>query len=1168
MSKKEIAPEKHEHAHSGFVHLHVHSEYSVLDGQSKIYEILDRCERYGMRACALTDHGALFGALEFYQAARKKGIKPIIGSELYVAKGSRFEKSGRAGQSNNHFLLLCESDEGYHNLCKLSSYGYTEGFHYKPRVDLELLVKHKAGLIATSACLAGEIPQFLLNDNVDAANESIKKYVEIYGRDNFLIELMDHGLPEQIKINPILAELAEHHGLMIIATNDCHYTDKEDSVSHEALLAIQTQATLDQEDRFRFPTPEFYFRSGEEMAERFKQFPAAITNTEKVAARCNVELKVGGQLVPHYVPPAGFEKEAYLRHLVTEGLNERYANAPSADFVARANFELDIIVQMGFTDYFLVVWDLIAFARSKGIPVGPGRGSGAGSLVAYALKITNIDPMRYGLLFERFLNPERISMPDFDLDFCYNRRGEVIEYARAKYGQNNVSQIITFGRMKARQAVRNVGRVLGMPYSDVDRLAKLITDDPAAKITLKEAAEQEPEIQKLIKDDPNVERLWQLATRLEGTIGNCGTHAAGVVICDQPLVDHVPLFQAAGSDVVATQFEMKGVEEVGLLKMDFLGLRTLTVVHDAVRFIRENRGIEIDIDNLEPNDAKAYAVLRSGKTMGIFQLESSGMRDLAKRIGLESLEEICALIALYRPGPMQLKDEYIANKHKPERIKYDHPLLEPILRETYGVALYQEQVMQIVQAVAGFTLGQADILRRAMGKKKADLMAEQRDKFVQGAVANGIDETVAGTLFNKIEQFAGYGFNKSHSMAYAFVAYQTAFLKANYPAEFNAALLTSESGNLDKVGIYVEECRRLGIEVLPPDVNSSYAGFTVESNNIRFGLGAVKNVGAGPVEAITSERDTNGPYKDVFDFCSRIDSRLINKRVIESLNKAGAFASTGWNRRQVEQVLDAAISEGQLSQRERESGQTSLLDLMGGGGSGTAPMHGKPNIGEWPENELLQFEKEMLGLYVSSHPLAKHAKLLERYSSHSIAAFKDLREGTEVVVGGLIGNVKQHVTQRGNKKMAFIVLETLEGPCEVTIFPELYEQKGGLIVPDMGVMICARINFRNDEPGLVASDIIPIEEAASRLTKAVHIRLTTLGLDEALIERLAVVLGERPGKCDVYLHCVTPDHEDVTVHATSACKVAPSQELYDEIEQLLGEDTLWFSGGNGLPRHE
>ncbi|MCC6490724.1 MAG: DNA polymerase III subunit alpha [Candidatus Hydrogenedentes bacterium] len=1154
---------------AGFVHLHVHSEYSVLDGASRVSEIIDRCQRYGMEACALTDHGALFGALDFYSAARKAGVKPIIGAELYVAKGSRFDKSARtSGGSNNHFLLLCENETGYHNLCRLSSLGYLEGFHYKPRIDLELIEKHKEGLIATSACLAGEIPQYLMHDDLDAANEAIKKYIAIFGRDNFLIELMDHGMPEQRKINPVLAEMAEHHGLMLIATNDCHYTDKEDAEPHEALLAIQTAATLDQEDRFKFPSSEFYFCSGEIMKERFKEYPQALTNTLRVAERCNLELDLNKHLIPRYVPPDGMNKEEYLRRLVQLGLEDRYEGTPSEVHLERADFELGVIEKMGFVDYFLVVWDLINFARSKGIPVGPGRGSGAGSLVAYALKITNIDPMRYGLLFERFLNPERVTMPDFDLDFCYNRRGEVIEYARAKYGSENVSQIITFGRMKAKQAVRNVGRVLGMPYGDVDRIAKLIPDDPGMKVTLKSALEQEPELQRMVKEDPEIQRMWHLATRLEGTIGTCGTHAAGVVICDQPLTDHVPLFQAAGSDIVATQFEMKGVEEVGLLKMDFLGLRTLTVVHDAVRFVKENRGIDLDIDNLEPNDKKAYALLRSGKTMGVFQLESSGMRDLAKRIGLESLEEICALIALYRPGPMQLKDQYIESKHQPEKVKYDHPLLEPILKETYGVALYQEQVMQIVQAIAGFSLGQADILRRAMGKKKADLMAEQRDKFVQGAKANRIDATLAEALFGKIEQFAGYGFNKSHSMAYAYVAYQTAFLKANFAAEFMAALLTSESGNLDKVGIYVEECRRIGITVLPPDVNGSYTGFTVEGDCIRFGMGAIKNVGEGPVGAITRERDANGPFKDLFDFCGRIDSRMVNRRVIESLNKAGAFASTGWNRRQVEASLDAALSEGQLSQKERAAGQTSLLDLMGGGEDAQETVHQKPDIPEWPENELLAFEKEMLGLYVSSHPLAKHARTLERFTSHSLDSFAELREGTEVVIGGLIGTVKHHTTARGNKRMAFITLETLEGPCEVTVFPELYEAKSGLLVTDLPVMLTASVNFRNDEPGLIAQDIIPIEAAEEKLTRAVHIRLATVGLDDIILQQLAEILGARPGKCDVYLHCVTPEMDDVTVHATDACKVAASQELTAQVEDLLGEETLWFSGGNGLPRHE
>ncbi len=1150
---------------AGFVHLHVHSEYSVLDGASKVQDLVARCKEYGMRACALTDHGSLFGAVDFYTTAKRAGIKPIIGSELYVAKGSRFERQARStGSGYTHCLLLCENEEGYHNLCRLSTLGYTEGFHYRPRIDLDLLARHKEGLIATSACLAGEIPQRLLKNDLDGAEAAVKRYLDIFGRDHFLIELMDHGLPEQQRVNPLLAQLAQRHGLMLIATNDCHYTDREDSEAHEALLAIQTNANLNDEKRFKFETNQFYFASPDEMRAKFPEWPEAISNTEKVADRCNCDLPLHKHLIPKFVPPEGLAPEQYLRDLVRLGLEERYNGAPLPEHIARADYELGVIEQMGFVDYFLVVWDLIAHARSKGIPVGPGRGSGAGSLVAYALRITNVDPLRYGLLFERFLNPERVSMPDFDLDFCYTRRGEVIEYVREKYGSDNVSQIITFGRMLAKQAVRNVGRVLGMSYADVDRIAKLVPDE--LKIKLKDAYEREPEIQRLVKEDSTIARLWSLATRLEGTIGTTGTHAAGVVICDEPLTNHVALFQAAGSDIVATQVEMKGVEEVGLLKMDFLGLRTLTVVHDAVRFVKQNRGITIDIDNLEPTDRKTYALLRSGQTMGVFQLESSGMRDLAKRIGLESIEEICALIALYRPGPMQLKDQYIACKHDSSKLVYDHPLLEPILRETYGVALYQEQVMQVVQAVAGFTLGQADILRRAMGKKKADLMAQQRDLFVEGAKKNGIDTKTADLLFQKIEQFAGYGFNKSHSMAYAVVAYQTAFLKANYPAEFMAALLSSESGNLDKTGVYVEECRRLGIEVLPPDVNSSDRAFAVEGDRIRFGMAGIKNVGENAVVAIIAERDANGPFKDIFDFCTRIDSRQVNRRVIESLNRAGAFASTGWGRRQVEDSLDAALGEGQLSQRERDSGQTSLFDLVADAG---APVERqKPDVPEWPEGELLAFEKEMLGLYVSSHPLAKHSKTLERFTSAGIADIPSLRENQEVVLGGMISNVKHYTTQRG-KKMAFITLETLEGSCELTVFSDIYEQRAGLLVSEMIVIIPAKANHRNDEVSLLAQDIFPIEEAEEKFTRATHIRINTATVDDITLKSLAELLGENPGKCDVYLHCQTPHDGEVVVHATHACLVNPSATLRAKVATLLNDDeAVWCSLGNNLPRHE
>ena len=1146
---------------AGFVHLHVHSEYSVLDGASKIKEILERCNEYGMRACALTDHGALFGAVDFYQAALKAGVKPIVGSELYLARGSRFDRSARSqGESYYHILLLCENEEGYHNLCRLSTLGYLEGHHYRPRVDDELLAKYSKGLIGASACIGGEIPQCILRDDLKAADKAIEKYIGIYGRENFIIEIMDHGMPDERRINPVLVQLAERHGLMVIASNDCHYIDKTDAEAHQALLCIQTGSTLSDENKFKFPTNEFYFCSGDEMRGRFPQWPEAVANTEKVAARCNLELPLGKQLVPKYHPPEGFTKEDYLRNLVRLGLDDRYDGHPSPEHAKRVEYELDVIVNMKFVDYFLVVWDLINFARNKGIPVGPGRGSGAGSLVAYALRITNIDPIRYGLLFERFLNPDRISMPDFDLDFCYRRRDEVIEYVREKYGRDNVSQIITFGRMLAKQVVRNVARVLGMPYGDADRIAKLVPDE--LNITLKDAIRREPELKRMVDSDPQVARLWRLALRLEGIIGNCGTHAAGVVICDEPLTEHVALFKAASSDIVATQAEMKCVEKIGLLKMDFLGLRTLTVIADAVELIRQNRGSTIDIDHIEPDDPATYELLRSGRTTGVFQLESPGMRDLAKRIGLESLEEVCALVALFRPGPMLLKDQYIESKHNPKKIVYDHPLLEPILKETYGVALYQEEVMQIVQAVAGFTLGQADTLRRAMGKKDMALMTKQRDRFVEGAKANKIDEKTAGLLFQKIEQFAGYGFNKSHSMAYAYVAYQTAFLKANYPVEFMAALLSSETGNLDKIGAYIEEAKQLGIQVLPPDINKSCTGFAVESDSIRFGMGAVKNVGEGPTEAIVAERDPGGPFKDIFDFCSRLDARYVNRRLIESLNKAGAFCSTGWNRRQIEAMIDAALNEGQIAQRERESGQTSLFDLMGSE-HGAETLHQKPDLEEWPENEILAFEKEMLGLYVSSHPLARHARLLERYRTITVADIPNLREGQEVVIGGIITNVKHYVTARGSK-MAFITVETLDGSCEVTVFADVFEQRAGLVVQDMVVMIPARVSFRNNTPGLIAADVMAIEDTEKSLTRAVHIRLQTMGLDETLVQEIAQILGTTPGRCDVFIHCMTPDNNDIVIQATPICRVAPTPALKEKIENILGKETVWFAGAHPL----
>lgn len=1149
---------------AGFTHLHCHTEYSVLDGACKIGDILQRCRDYDMDACAITDHGVLFGAVEFYRAAKKMGVKPIIGCELYVAKAGRHDRTRRDERNFYHFLTLCENETGYFNLCKLSSLGFLEGFYYKPRVDDELLAKYSEGLIATTACLAGEVPQLILNGDLDAANAAIAKYVDIFGKDNFLVELMDHGMEEQRRVNPILAEMAEHHGLMTIATNDVHYVNKDDAEAHDALLCIQTNAMVDDDDRFKFSTDEVYFRSADEMREIFSEWPEAVSNTEVIAKRCNVELTFDQHLIPDFVPPAGHEKDDYLRELVHEGLIDRYGATPPVEYIERADYELEVIQEMGFTGYFLVVWDLINFARQEGIPVGPGRGSGAGSIVAYTLHITNIDPMRYSLLFERFLNPDRISMPDFDIDFCYVRREEMIEYARNKYGADNVSQIITFGRMLAKQVIRNVGRVLAMPYADADRIAKLIPDE--LKITLQSAYKKTPKLRALVDNDAAVARLWRLALRLEGTIGNCGTHAAAVVICDKPLTNYLPLYQAAGTDTVATQFEFKHVEDIGLLKMDFLGLRTLTVVHETVRLIKEAHGVDIDIDSIEPDDEMAYEVMRSGRTTGIFQLESSGMRDLAKRIGLQSLEEVCALVALFRPGPMRFIDTYIQHKLDPSSIEYDHPLLEPILRETYGIIVYQEQVMQVVQALAGFTLGHADVLRRAMGKKKSKLMAEQRSKFVEGCQqTNGIDKKLASKLYDKIEMFADYGFNKSHSIAYAFVAYQTAYLKAHYPAEFMAALLTSESGNLDKVAKYVDECRRMEIKVFPPDINESRLQFTAQNGKINFGLAAIKNVGEGPTEAIVAERDANGPFEDIFDFCVRLDSGVVNRRLVESLNRAGAFASTKWSRAQVEAALDAAFSEAQVTQRERASGQTSLFDLLDEADKAEL-MRSKPDVPEWPEHELLQFEKDMLGLYVSSHPLEKYTTLLKHFSMRGETNLSEIKEGQTVMVGGLLTEVKHHMTAKG-KEMAFVTIETLEGPVEVTVFSDVFEGHADLLAVDMVVILPSHVNYRKGEPGLIADGIVPIDQAETKLAKAVHIRVSTLGLDDGLLSKLALLLDDNPGRCDVYLHCAMPDQREVTVHATRSCKVAPSTELATQIEELLGESCLWFSAASGLPQH-
>ncbi len=1147
-----------------FVHLHTHSHYSLLDGLIKPGELLKECERYDMEACALTDHGNLFGLLEFYNKAQNSGVKPILGCEIYVAPTDRFDKSGKsAKEACNHLVLLCESETGYHNLCRLSSLAHLEGWHYKPRVDMAALEEYKEGLIASSACLSGRIPQLLLENRLEAAEAALDQYVGIFGRDNFCIELMNHGMPEEEQVNPMLWELAEKHGLTAIATNDAHYLQRDDAEAHEVLLCLQTKKDLQDPTRMRFPNEEFYVRSPEEMMGRFSRWPDAVTNTKRIAERCNATMPTGLRLIPNFPVPEGYTKSAFLREKVMEGLVRRYGRDLSETVRERVDYELRVIDEMEFVDYFLVVWDLVHYAREANIPVGPGRGSGAGCLVAYALGITNLDPIRYKLLFERFLNPERVSMPDFDVDFCIRKREQLIEYSRKTYGEECVSQIVTFGRMLAKAVVRNVARTLGMPMYEQNRIANLIPNE--LNIKLADAAAKEPDLQRLIKDEPQMERLWKLALRLEGTINNVGTHAAGVVLCDHPLTDHIALFKAANSNVVTTQVEMKGVDQIGLLKMDILGLRTLTMIDDTVKLIQKNRGIDIDIENITLDDEKTYELLRSGQTFGVFQLESAGMRELAKRIGLENIEEISALVALYRPGPMAYLDKYIENKRNPEKVVYDPPFLKPILEDTYGICLYQEQVMQLVQHCGGFTLGRADIVRRAMGKKNPAALAEQKAGFIAGCAERDIGKSLAEDLWSRIETFAGYGFNKSHSMAYAFVAYQTAYLKANYTVEFLCALLSSVATDLSKVALYIAECRNLGVSVLPPDINQSEADFSVEGDAIRFGLGAIKNIGEGPCQAIVEERAADGPYKDIFDFCARLSGKSITSRGVESLNKAGAFMGTGWNRRQVAEVIEQAMSAGQLLQRERAAGQTSLFELAGEEDNFSLG-NDKPQVPEWPEHDLLTYEKEMIGLYVSSHPLHNYESLIRRYGTLDLMTLDEREEGEECTVFGIIGDIKKHYTKKGDA-MAFLTLETLQGPVEMTVFSDLYGTKKNLLETDYIVACVVRANKRDDKTSLIVENILPIDETEQFLTSAVHIRLKPQHQTPETVHDLALLLGSAPGKCDVYLHCMRPDNGEVIVHATSACQVAPSPQLTEGVEALLGPEALFQSSGMGLPSH-
>lgn len=1088
-----------------FVHLHVHTEYSLLDGAARIKEVVRRAKDLGMPALAITDHGAMYGVVDFYRECMAQGIKPLLGCEVYVAPRTMADRTPKVDDNLHHLVLLAENETGYRNLMELVSRGFTEGFYYKPRVDRLLLDRLNRGLIALSGCMAGEISAHLLQGEFKKARQVAGTYREIFGRENFFLELQNHGLEEQRRINSGLLRLSQELGIKVVATNDVHYVNQEDAAIQDILLCIQTGKTVNDPKRLRFQSNQLYLKTAAEMAAVFRDLPEALTRTVEIAERCRVAFTFGKYHLPAYPVPEGHSPASYLRELCYTGLRRRYGE-PTPEQIDRLEFELRIIEEMDYPSYFLIVWDLISFARENGILVGPGRGSAAGSIVAYVLGITSIDPLKYGLLFERFLNPERISLPDIDTDFCYELRGKVIDYVFERYGADQVAQIATFGTLAARAAIRDVGRALGLPYGDVDRVARLVPGEPGMTIT--RALEASPDLRELSEGDPAVKRLLEIAARLEGIPRHASTHAAGIVIAPEPLINFLPLHRIADG-TVATQFTKEAVENLGLLKMDLLGLRTLTVIGNTLKLVKERSNVKIDPDRLPLDDPATYNLLCLGETVGVFQLESRGMRSLLRELKPSVFEDLIALVALYRPGPLGsgMVEDFVRRKHGETKVLYPHPSLEPILKETYGVILYQEQVMQIASTLAGFSLGEADLLRRAMGKKKPEILAGLRARFIEGAATNGISVELAGEIFDLMEYFASYGFNKSHSAAYAMVAYQTAYLKANYPAEYMAALLTSAKDNSDKVAAYVEECRRLGIEVLPPDVNESGHDFTVVENGIRFGLSAVKNVGEGAVESIIAAREEGGLFRDFKDFCTRMNPRVINRRVLESLVRAGAFASLGHSRRQLLNVLDEGLELAQRWVKEKESYQLSLFGDFDNGGY---EIKMDPACEEFSQQDLLSMEKELLGLYITGHPLAGYREILRALTSVQAAELPEVEPDTPLRAGGLVMMVRRLRTRKG-EQMAVLQLEDLTGTIEVVVFPWVYRDCRNLLKPGAVILVSGK-KAKGEQTRLFADEITAVNGEGAEL----YLRLPEAG--EEFVKRLKEVLGRYRGACPVYLN--------------------------------------------------
>ena len=1154
---------------STFIHLHNHSEFSILDGALKTAALVDAAYQNKMPAVALTDHGNIFGAVSFFKQAKEKKIKPILGCEIYVAPESRFDKSpDTKGPRHFHLILLVKDEKGYRNLCRLITKAYLEGFYYKPRIDKELLVQYSEGLIGLSACLKGEISHYLGLGLTDKAEETALEYAAFFEPGDFYIELMDHGIPAQKEVNPLLIKLAKKLDLSLVATNDVHYARKEDHESQDILLCIQTNKKVTDTDRIRFATQEFYFKPHEEMVELFKETPEAIQNTTKIAAKCSFDFPQSGYFLPNFDPPEDSTLEEYFDKIIEQGFEEKMAIlAPRMDkgelpgraaYEKRLEKEVRLVKKMGFEGYFLIVWDLIREARLRGIPVGPGRGSAAGSLLAFSLGITAIDPLEYDLLFERFLNPERISLPDIDIDFCGRRRDEVLSYVMERYGRENVCQIITFGTMAARQVVRDVGRALEVPLPEVDRIAKMIPPfGPDSSIA--GALKNLPQLRELRDKDAKIAHLLSIAQKLEGQVRHPSIHAAGIVITPKPLVEFVPLYQSVKGEVT-TQFPMGDIEAIGLLKMDLLGLRNLTVIQDTVELVKRDTGKEIDLDHIPLDDQKTFAVFQSGNTDGVFQFESAGMKDLLRNYKPESLRDLIAMNALYRPGPLQsgMTDEFVKRKNHPDRISYEFPELELILKETKGIIVYQEQVMKIATELAGYSMAEADLLRKAMGKKIASVMKAQKQRFARGSKEKGLSPSKSNKIFELIKHFAGYGFNKSHSAAYAFLAYQTAYLKAHYPVYFLAALLTSEAerGATSQVVKYMNECKEMGIEVLPPDINESDFNFTVSKGNIRFGLSAIKNVGEGAIRALIETRKKKGRFSSPFDIFDEAGPKTMNRKVIESLIKAGALDSLNWKRSQMFHLVDRMISYSHEIQKINSSKQ----NLLFGRGQVESPQI-PPEVQEmreWDESLLLSYEKDVLGFYITGHPLTHYAKQLNRLVSHSISQLDDeLDFNNEIKVAGIISSVKQLRTKK-EERMATLQLEDLSGRIEVVVFPDSYQKNYEYLREDQLVWIKGKFLGEGESRRIHLLQIMPLAEAFEKQAKRVVLRIFLPGIEESVFEELKAILEKYKGQCPVYFELEAPHSYRMVAQSREIQGVMASDELTSDVENLLGEKSVYI----------